>query len=161
MTLLECGVIRRRHARAIVASLPRQIADRELAVVRDRLGWSDAELETCVVEASGPGNALLLEVASEHVTELVSSFGEIGVRAETVAEQAAKEVRDYLAAGVAVGHHLADQLMLPMALAGGGAFRTIGLSLHSRTNLDVIRMFLPVRMTVRGRRDDVVVDICS
>jgi RNA 3'-terminal phosphate cyclase len=31
-----------------------------------------------------------------------------------------------------------------MALAGGGALRTLPLTLHSRTNLDVIQRFLPV-----------------
>jgi RNA 3'-terminal phosphate cyclase (ATP) len=160
LALLERGTIRRRRARALVARLPRQIADRELAAVRDRLGWSDAELEAVVVngEARGPGNVLLLEVESEHVTEIVSGFGEVGVRAEVVAERAVKEARRYLAAGVPVGPHLADQLLLPLALAGGGAFRTIGLSSHSRTNLDVIRMFLTARISVTGDRDDVVVE---
>ncbi len=99
----------------MVARLPRQIADRELAVVRDRLGWSETELEAVVVdgEMRGPGNALLLEVESEHVTELFSGFGEIGVRSETVAERAVKDTRRYLAAGVPVGPYLADQLLLP------------------------------------------------
>jgi RNA 3'-terminal phosphate cyclase (ATP) len=129
--------------------------------VRDRLGWSEPELEAVVVdgEARGPGNVLLLEVESEHVTELFSGFGEVGVRAEAVAERAVREARRYLAAGVPVGPHLADQLLLPLALAGGGAFRTVGLSSHSRTNLDVIRMFLPLRIAVTGDRDDVLVEV--
>jgi RNA 3'-terminal phosphate cyclase (ATP) len=161
LTLLERGAIRRRRARAMVAMLPRRIADRELAVVRDRLGWSDDELETVPVDggARGPGNVLLLEVESEHVTELFSGFGQVGVRAEAVAEGAVTEVQRYLGAGVPVGPYLADQLLLPLALAGRGAFRTVGLSSHSRTNLDVIRAFLPSPITVTGDHDDVVVEI--
>ena len=157
LTLLERGAIVRRRARALVARLPRQIADRELAVVRARLGWSEEELEAVVVdgEARGPGNVLLLEIESEHVTELFSGFGQVGVRAEAVAERAVDEARRYLAAGVPVGPHLADQLLMPLALAGGGAFRTTGLSSHSRTNLDVIRAFLAIRVFVTGDRDDV------
>ena len=158
LDLRERGAIRRRRAQALVARLPRQIADRELAVVRARLGWSEEELEVVVVDGSarGPGNVLLLEVESEHVTELFSGFGQVGVRAEAVAEQAVEQARRYLAAGVPVGPHLADQLLVPLALAGGGAFRTIGLSSHSRTNLDVIRAFLSTRIAVIGAGDDVL-----
>ncbi len=160
LTLLERGAIKRRRARALVARLPRQIADRELAVVRARLGWSEDELEAVVVDGSarGPGNVLLLEIESEHLTEIFCGFGEVGIRAESVAEHAAKEARRYLAAGVPVGVHLADQLLVPLALAGGGSFRTIGLSSHSRTNLDVVRLFLPTRITAKGDRDDVLVE---
>ena len=159
LTLLERGALARRRARALVARLPRQIADRELAVVRSRLGWSGEELEAVVVDgaARGPGNVLLLELESEHVTELFSGFGQRGVRAEAVAEQAVTEARRYLAAGVPVGPHLADQLLLPLALAGRGAFRTVELSSHSRANLDVIRAFSPIRIAVTGERDDVLV----
>jgi RNA 3'-terminal phosphate cyclase (ATP) len=159
LTLLERGAIKQRRARALVAHLPRQIADRELAVVRSRLGWSDDELETVVVngDTPGPGNVLLLEVESERLTEIFCGFGEVGIRAEAVAEHAAKEARRYLAAGVPVGVHLADQLLVPLALAGAGSFRTVGLSPHSRTNLDVIRLFSTTRISASGGRDDVVV----
>ena len=161
LALLERGAIKRRGARAMVARLPRQIADRELVVVRNRLGWSDEELAAVVVDggARGPGNVLLLEVESEHLTEVFSAFGEIGVRAEAVAERAVQEARRYLATGVPVGPNLADQLLLPLALAGAGAFRTIGLSSHSRTNLDVIRAFVANHISVTGDRDDIVVEV--
>ena len=163
LTLLERGEIKQRRARALVAHLPRQIADRELAVVRNRLGWSDDELETVVVDGDtpGPGNVLLLEVESEHLTEIFCGFGEVGIRAESIAEHASKEARRYLAAGVPVGMHLADQLLVPLALAGGGAFRTVGLSSHSRTNLDVVRLFSPTRISASGDRDDVMVEFGS
>ena len=135
-----------------------QIADRELAVVRKQLGWSEAELEAVLVDEQtrGPGNALLLEIESEHITELVSGFGQVGVRAEAVAERAVRELRRYLAAGVPVGPHLADQLLLPLALAGGGTFRTLPLSRHATTNIDVIRSFLPVDVTVHTHHDATV-----
>jgi len=160
LMVVERGEIKQRRARALIAHLPRKIAERELAVVHSRLGWSEAELETVVVDGGtpGPGNVLLLEIESEHLTEIFCSFGEIGVRAEAVAERAAKEARRYLAAGVPVGVHLADQLLVPLALAGGGAFRTVGLSSHSRTNLDVVRLFSPTRISASGDRDDVMVE---
>jgi len=138
------GTTLRRRARALVSRLPRQIGDRELAVVRSRLGWAADELEVVVLGEgmAGPGNVLLLEIESAHVTEVFTGFGEVGVRAEAVAEQAAQEARSYLAADVPVGPHLADQLLLPLALAGGGRFRTVPLTRHATTNIEVIRQFL-------------------
>ena len=138
------GATRRRRARALVSRLPRQIGDRELAVVRSRLGWAADELEVVVLDEgmAGPGNVLLLEIESAHVTEVFTGFGEVGVRAEAVAEQAAQEARRYLSADVPVGPHLADQLLLPLALAGGGRFRTVPLTRHATTNIEVIRQFL-------------------
>jgi RNA 3'-terminal phosphate cyclase (ATP) len=144
------GAIRRRRARALVSRLPRQIGDRELAVVRSRLGWPNDDLEVVVLAegTAGPGNVLLLEVESEHVTEVFTGFGEVGLRAEAVAERAVLDAREYLAADVPVGPHLADQLLLPLALAGGGGFRTLPLTRHARTNVEVIRQFLGISVQV-------------
>ena len=105
---------------------------------------------------SGPGNLLLVELESEHVTEIATGFGEVGVAAEAVADQAAKDVRRYLAAGVPVGVHLADQLLTVLALSEGGAFRTLSLSRHALTNIEVIRHFVDVRIAVTEEGRDVV-----
>ena len=148
LTLLERGRTRRRRAQAAVARLARHIAERELAVVGRQLGWSAGELEVVGIEESaGPGNVVMLEIESEHVTELFTGFGKVKVRAEMVAERAVQEARGYLAADVPVGRHLADQLLLPLALAGGGSFRTLPLSAHSTTNIDVLQRFLDVKIT--------------
>ena len=48
----------------------------------------------------------------------------------------------YLAASAPVGEHLADQLLLPMAVAAGGRFLTGKPSLHTLTNIGVIQRFL-------------------
>ncbi len=82
----------------------------------------------------------------EHVTEMVTSFGRRGLPAESVAAKAAADTRDYLGSGVPVGKHLADQLVLPLSLAGGGSFTTMALTGHMKTNIDVIRRFLPVNI---------------
>jgi RNA 3'-terminal phosphate cyclase (ATP) len=63
---------------------------------------------------------------------------------EFVASEAADAVRSYLVSGAVAGEHLTDQLLLPFALAGGGAFTAEKLNLHSRTNMEIIRCFLPV-----------------
>jgi RNA 3'-terminal phosphate cyclase (ATP) len=61
-----------------------------------------------------------------------------------VASEAANAARSYLVSGAVAGEHLADQLLLPFALAGGGTFTAEKLNLHSRTNMEIIRSFLPV-----------------
>ena len=58
--------------------------------------------------------------------------------------EAIDQARAYFASDAAVGEHLADQLMLPMALAGGGSFTASTVSSHAETNAAVIAHFLPV-----------------
>jgi RNA 3'-terminal phosphate cyclase (ATP) len=149
LDIAQRGEVRSCSARALVSNLTLSIGERELAVVGEKLAWAPSSLKLESVSSPGPGNVLLLEVASDNVTELFTGFGERNVRAETVAEKAAGEARKYLAAEVAVGQHLADQLLLPLALGHGGAFTTLPLSRHSLTNIDTIEKFLPVKIHIR------------
>ncbi len=146
--LEERGSLHRRLATATVAGLPRHIAERELQVVAERLAWPDECLR--IQEdppAYGPGNVLTLELGYARVTELFTGFGQRGVRAETVAERTVHAVRRYLGSGAAVGTYLADQLLLPLALAGGGSFTTLEPTQHGRTNWAVIRQFTGLELT--------------
>jgi RNA 3'-terminal phosphate cyclase (ATP) len=166
LEVAERGEIRARRVRAIVANLPRQIAERECRAIAQKTGWD----ETCfsideVRESRGPGNVVLIELESEHLAEVFTGFGQIGVRAEAVAMRVLDEAREYLAAGVPVGKHLADQLLLPLGIGayfgtGGGLFRTMSLSLHATTHIDILRRFLELDVIVeQDGRDDFVVRI--
>lgn len=149
LELNERGAVNECRGRAVVANLDYHIAERELAVVREKLAWSDESL--CIEqvrEARSPGNHVSLEIESEHVCEVFTGIGARGVMAETVAAAACDEVSEYLASEAAVGEHLADQLLLPMALAGGGSFTTNNLSLHATTNIEVIKRFLDIEISV-------------
>ena len=143
--LLERGEIERRSAVAIVANLPRSIAQRETDTIVKLLNWDEQVAQVVETRNSvGPGNIVLIELASRNVTELFCGFGRIGASAESVASEAADAARSYMASGAAAGEHLTDQLLLPFALAGGGAFTAEKLNLHSRTNIEIIHHFLPV-----------------
>lgn len=147
LELIERGPLVHRGARALVSRLPRHIAERELRILGERLGLGeDVLIVEEVRDAAGPGNVVIIELASRHVTEVFTGFGQRGVRAEAVAGRAAAEAARYLAADVPVGQHLADQLLLPLALARGGRFRTLPLTQHAVTNIDVIRRFLDVEI---------------
>jgi RNA 3'-terminal phosphate cyclase (ATP) len=63
-------------------------------------------------------------------------------------------------ADVAAGEYLADQLMVPLAVAGGGSFTTLPLSQHAAANMEVIRRFLDVLIetsVIEGRSLKVVI----
>ena len=146
--IVEAGPIAARRATVILSRLPSHVADREHAVVRDRLGFAAGECEVREVAAPGPANVLLLEIERTQGRELVSALGAQALLAELVADRACDELAALLAAGVPVGEHLADQLLLPLAIAGGGRFRTLPLSLHATTNMATIQHFLDVAIDV-------------
>ncbi len=149
LNLVERGKLRAQRGRAIVSALPLSIAQRELKVVERTLSIDRNRLEAIdELRPVGPGNALIIEVESEHVTEVFTGIGEKRVSAETVAERACREAVSYLDAGVPVGEYLADQLLIPLALAGAGSFASTPLSSHSTTNIDVIEKFLPRKFHV-------------
>lgn len=77
----------------------------------------------------------------QNFTEVFESVGERNVSAERVADRAIRDLNRYLAAGVPVGEHLADQLLLPMVLGNDGRFRTLKPCAHLLTNVDVIKSF--------------------
>jgi RNA 3'-terminal phosphate cyclase (ATP) len=150
LVLSERGPLLERRATAVVALLSRSIAERELRVVREKLNWDPGctRIEQ-VQDAVGPGNALIVDIVAEQVTEVFTGFGERGVSAERVGAEVAEDVAQYLGAGVPVGRHLADQLLLPMALGAGGSFRTLAPSKHTRTHADLLRAFLGVDIQLR------------
>ena len=143
LVLEQRGTIHVRRVRAVVANLPRAVGERELNRFAARTQWDPSAFSLEVVSNPvGPGNVLIAEVESEHVTEVFTGFGEKQVRAETVANVCADEVAAYMATDAPVGPHLADQLVLLLAVAGQGTFRTMPPTKHTRTQLDVIGYFL-------------------
>jgi RNA 3'-terminal phosphate cyclase (ATP) len=148
LDLLERGPIIAKRGRALVVNLPESMAERELTVLRHKLGLSDEQLEAEISQnAFGAGTAVVIEIESAQLTELFTGIGERGVRAEVIAERAADEALRYLKTGAPVGEHLADQLLIPLALGRGGSFVTATLSLHTKTNIEIIKQFLDVEIT--------------
>ena len=163
LMLLERGPLVSRSARALVSRLPHAIGQRELDRVADRLGWSAEELSVVMTpKPRGPGNALLCTLAFEQVTAVFSGFGDRGVSAEQVADGTVARLQRYLATSAPVCRYLADQLLIPLALAKGGVFRTQTLSRHATTNIEVIKRFLDVEITVReSETEDVEVRVTA
>lgn len=130
------ALIRRAH-------LDADIADREWQAIAKYLYWkSESRRDVDHPESQGPGNSVHVVLGFESVTEVFSAFGSKGRGAKHVGTEAAKSARQFIDAGIPVGRHLADQLILPMAMIAGGGFSTLGPSKHTSTNAEVINRFL-------------------
>ena len=157
LKIMERGRLRSRRVHAVVSKIPEHVAEREVRSACKRLNWPMDVGKAEVVRSPGPGNVITIEMHHEQVSEMFVGFGKVGTKAERIASTVAKEAQAYLKMDVAVGPHLADQLLLPMVVAGGGQFRTGGLTPHTRTNLDVLARFLERQPTVEGFDDHSVV----
>jgi RNA 3'-terminal phosphate cyclase (ATP) len=152
--VLDRGEAQLAYAECLSAGVPRSVAERELAAMAQLMGWSAEQLRTPVLRQNeGPGNALMATLPYAHVTEVFTNFGERGVSAEKVAHNVSKEVKAFTSSDAALGPYLADQWMLPLALAvvahgGAASFSCTEMTDHATTNIGVIEQFLPVRFDV-------------
>ena len=147
--ILDRGEIVKRRAVAAVNELPTHIVERELKTIKHTLGWKQNELRAGdLTGARGPGNFVMLEVECEHVSGVFCGIGEKQKRAERVATEVCAAAKRWIEAHVPVDEYLADQLLLPMAVAGGGAFRTLGpLTLHATTQIALLQRVMGIRVT--------------
>lgn len=129
----------------------------------EKLNWDASVGSHERVEAHGPGNVVLVELTSEHVTEVFTAFGRTNAKAEKVADELVRQVRAYLSANAPVGPYLADQLLLPLGVSAwqagdtsrlrGGSFRTLPLTRHSTTHIEILRQFLGINIRVERSED--------
>ncbi|MEM7698802.1 MAG: RNA 3'-terminal phosphate cyclase [Verrucomicrobiota bacterium] len=136
------------HFTVIQRDIPEGIAERMVKAATKR--WPDAKTTIETRDPEGPGRGIVCyaEVGTAHHRDGFVAHGEHGVKSERVAGKAIKASLDYIGSGAGVGTHLADQLLLPMALAGGGMLTTLKVSRHIRTNIKIIEAFLPVRFRI-------------
>ena len=131
------------------------VARRQADAARELL-WERRRLESAwdVVEvpASSPGSFLLLEAVFEESRAAFGFLGQRGLRAELIGDRAARTLIKFLEGEGAVDPHLADQLALPLALAGGGGrVTTTEVTRHLETVAGVVSRFgIPARTW--GRR---------
>jgi RNA 3'-terminal phosphate cyclase (ATP) len=148
LELTEFGDISKKHVNILLSGLPVHIGNREMQTIKNRLNLKESELSITQVDSHGPGNVLTAVLKTKHLTETFTGFGRKGISAERVARELCKAVNTYLENRVPVGIYLADQLLIPLALAGSGKFHTAKPSLHTITNARVIEKFLPVNINI-------------
>ena len=162
LVMTERGEITHRRVTAIVANLAPSIAQREVETASHHLNWPAEALEILETkESPGPGNVVMIEIGDGTFTEVFTGFGRLGASAEKVASEAAGEARAYLASRAVADEHLTDQLLLPMALAGSGAFTGTKISMHAQTNMEVISLFLHVGFVAHKEEGCVRVEVTT
>ena len=142
----------RLEATVLLSRMHRSVGDDQVRWLRRRVNLAHAEVRE--VPSPGPGNAVFLKACGGPVDLIFSGFGDRRRRGRAVAEQALDELTAWRASGAPVDEHLADQLLIPLVLAGSGSFRTTRPSLHTQTNLDVLARFTGTRLRVEQEGPD-------
>ncbi|MCP4154809.1 MAG: RNA 3'-terminal phosphate cyclase [bacterium] len=149
LELPERGEIIRQGADCLSSHLPKRIIRQESEIVAERMKWPQGYCRYKEVKSPGPGNIVMIYVESEAVNQVFTAFGQKGVALQTVADAAVDQAKEYLSHNLVVDKYLADQLLLPMAMAGKGKFVTGKPTLHTETNIAVIKRFLDIGITTR------------
>jgi RNA 3'-terminal phosphate cyclase (ATP) len=126
---------------AIVSLLPESIGQREIDTVIKSLRLNSNAGNLQSVNTPGPGNTVIIEYDHGAYASVFEIVGQLGVSAENVSKRAVERLRKLIKTSANVEEHLADQLLLPMAIAGKGSFTTTEPSLHTKTNINVIKQF--------------------
>ncbi|MGJ8657830.1 MAG: RNA 3'-terminal phosphate cyclase [Akkermansiaceae bacterium] len=149
ISILERGGSVSKKVECVLANVRKEVATKELSSVKSSLEWGekDVELKICD-EVDGSGNALFIEEVFENAVIHITSLGAKAKSAGKVASDAVKAYRTFVKSKAAVGARLADQLLLPMALAGSGEIRTIAVTNHIGTNMKLIEKFIGVKFSV-------------
>lgn len=159
-TLTERGELVNIALVASVLNLDYDICQRELASAHASLVESGID-QTLITTHShklqgiGEGNTCYAQVThqmgesstQQHHQEMFTLLGEKRHSAENMGSRLAGLVKRYLFdTDALIDEYLTDQLLLPLALSGGGAFSSRMISGHTETQAWLIEQFLPVEI---------------
>ncbi len=149
----ERGPLVSLHGVSAVADLPMNIAVRQSASMKERLRPLHADILVESVPSPGRGTFTLLKGIYKNTIAGFSSLGRRGKPAEKVGAETAEDFNTYHGTSSSLDPHLADQIVLYLALARGkSTFTTSCITKHLITNLWVIREFLDIEYTMEGER---------
>lgn len=140
-----------------VSNLDVNIAQRQQLQAKKRLLEYNIphEISLSEIPSCGKGTMLLLVGKFEYSQCCYFSLGAIGKRAETVADEACNEFFCFLKTRGVIDEYLADQLIIPLALTKGTSqFVTPRISQHLLTNIEIVKLFLPVTIDVSGNLNE-------
>ncbi len=157
LLLRDRGSITRVRGTAVAcnlsADIAQRMADRATSILRSH--QIPCEVMPRRGQGAGRGAFIFLIAEYEYATAGFSALGERGKPSEKVAEEACQNLLAHHADGSPVDSHLADQLLLPVALAHGESkFRTSHVTRHLLTNAHVIRQFIPASIEIHGEEGE-------
>ncbi len=136
------------------SNLPPHVSTRMASRIRARLKEfaSIVTVEERTLSSPGTNAVIALSALYEHCQACFTDLGERGKPAEKLAEEAAEDFLTYNGRKGALDPHMADQVLLPLCLAGDGesVFTTTEVTNHLLTNAAVIRRFLPLEIEIKG-----------
>ncbi|WP_222917198.1 RNA 3'-terminal phosphate cyclase [Natrinema sp. SYSU A 869] len=141
----------------------RDVAERQAEGALERLDRELAlelmERSEITAESPSPGSALVLRI--DHGTGIAgfSALGERGKPAERVGEDAADATNRFLEGTAPVDRHMADQLLMFLALAGGRV-RVPAVTEHVETRCELLEAF-GVRVDLEAGSETTVVSVAS
>jgi len=150
---VKLGQLKRIVCISAVSRLPISIAERQMGAMTDSLKDLGEIGRQTVQEIPSPGTGTYAFVLAHFEGSLAgfSSLGKRGKRAEQVGQEAADALKAFLASGAVWDLHLADQLLLWLALCKGHFRASVEqVTQHLLTNLWVVKQFLPVKVEVTG-----------
>lgn len=155
LNLTERGRLIAISGHSAVANLDMSIANRQKQRAIQRLTAMNLpvapRIKSMELPSPGKGTILFLQLEFEHSQACFSALGKLGKSAEKVADEVIDELAAFLETPAAVDAHLADQLLLPAALASGAStFTTCVVTQHLLSQAEIIRQFLPTAITIKG-----------
>lgn len=153
VSLTQRGDLQRVWGVAAVMNLPAHIPQRMAARARNVLAEAglQAQVKPLRLRGAGPGAGIFLFTQYANVTTGFTAHGRKGLPAEHVAQAACEELLVHHRSGAPADAHLADQVVLAMALAQGSSqVITSRVSQHLLTNAWVVQQFLSRDVRVEG-----------
>lgn len=154
LRLLDPGSLRSLEIVSAASGVPAHVRQRQAARARAGLQVTghQVSVQLLKLEAASPGSVVAVSGRFDETSITTSALGARGKSAEWVGEAAAAKFRFYLERPGAVDERLADQIVLPLALAAGPSeVTTVRVTEHLRTNVDVIKAFLERTVELDGK----------
>jgi RNA 3'-terminal phosphate cyclase (ATP) len=151
--IMNKGTHRSKKAIAYSSLIRESIGQSEMKIIQKKLGWNEVNCTSTMVDSPGPGNVVVLIDENENSTEVFTGFGRRNYKLKNVIDDVLREYSEYVDSDIPVYKYMADQLIIPMALAGGGSFVTTEPTLHTMTNIEVVKKFLRIEIVVEKISD--------
>lgn len=153
LLLEERGALEKVTGVGVAAELPAHIAQRISSRATNVL--RQAQLSSSItperVRSAGPGAGIFLTAHYAYSRAGFSALGKQGKPSDAVADEACEALLTHHIDGAPVDPYLADQILLPLALAEGrSVYRTSQITQHLLTNAQVIRAFIDAEIVIDG-----------
>jgi RNA 3'-phosphate cyclase len=152
------GALKRVRGVSAVSNLSAEIGERQKRHTLRRLeslSWPaapDLRIQSIQLPSPGKGTLLLLQAEFEGGACCYFGLGAPGKPAERVADEAVDLLLEFLESGAAIDQYLADQLVVPLALAQGESrLFTSRVTEHLLTVAAIVQAFLPVQVEIEGQ----------